>query len=302
MDTSAQPGPAPVVAAPAILATGAGAALRVLAYPVLLAAMVVTGVAAPRLGWDLGIANFLFLLGTIAYFATLERLIPYEPAWHPSRREWRSYGIYFLLTLLGGGIAQFGVSWLVNAVAAPVPALPPAAEIPLALLAGSLGSYVMHRLGHTNRWLWKLHGIHHLPDKVNVGNNGVSHVLDIVLAQGAVQLALALAGFSEPSVFLVGLFVVVQGYFTHANIDVRIGWLNRVLASPEQHRLHHSTDLAEAGNYGSDLSIWDQLFGSFTWRPGRRPAGIGVTDPGSFPPVGAIGATLLHPLRGDRRY
>ncbi|MEV6343055.1 sterol desaturase family protein [Actinoplanes sp. NPDC051851] len=299
MDITTHSNPEP---AASMRASVTRASLRVLAYPALLVAMAVVGMAGPRLGWDLGIANFAFLFGTLTYFAILERIIPYDRSWHPSRREWRWYGIYFLLTLLGGGIAQLLVSWLVAAVATAEPALPLAAEVPLALLAGSLGSYVMHRLGHTNSWLWKLHGIHHLPDKVNVGNNGVSHIFDIVLAQGVVQLSLAFAGFSEPSVFLVGLFVVVQGYFTHANIDVRIGWLNHVLASPEQHRLHHSTDLAEAGNFGSDLSIWDQLFGSFTWRPGRRPTAIGVTDPGSFPPVGEIRATLLHPLRGDRRY
>ena len=48
----------------------------------------------------------------------------------------------------------------------------------------------MHRLGHANPWLWRLHGVHHVPEKVNVANNGVNHVFDIVLAQSAVQLAL----------------------------------------------------------------------------------------------------------------
>ncbi|NEE59034.1 sterol desaturase family protein, partial [Streptomyces sp. SID8455] len=121
-------------------------------------------------------------------------------------------------------------------------------------------SYLVHRLGHTSALLWRLHGVHHVPQKVNVANNGVNHVLDIVLAQSLVQLTLALAGFSRSAVLVTGLFVVAQGYFVHANIDVRIGRLNHLLASPEQHRLHHSTDLSEAGHYGSDLSCWDHLF------------------------------------------
>jgi sterol desaturase/sphingolipid hydroxylase (fatty acid hydroxylase superfamily) len=118
-----------------------------------------------------------------------------------------------------------------------------------------------------------------------------------VLAQGVVQLALALLGFSRESVFAVGLFVVAQGYFVHANIDVRIGWLNNVFASPEQHRLHHSIDLSEAGHYGSDLSIWDRVFGSFTWYPDRKPVAVGLRDPASFPRTGAVVASLLHPWR-----
>ncbi|MFY1636501.1 sterol desaturase family protein [Solwaraspora sp. WMMB335] len=270
---------------------------RVVAYPILIGAMIVVSVVALRHGWNLGAVNFVFLIGTLTYFAILERLIPYEPNWHPNLREWRWYGIYFLLTMLGGGLAQLPIMAVVGAIAMPQGHFPLWAELPLAVLLGSLASYVMHRLGHTNAWLWRLHGVHHVPDKVNVGNNGVNHIFDIVLAQGTVQLALALAGFSEPSVFVVGLFVIVQGYFIHANIDVRIGWLNYVLTSPEQHRLHHSTNLAEAGNFGSDLSIWDQLFGSFTWRSGRRPMAIGLHNPASFPPTGDVVASLLHPWR-----
>ncbi|MDG4814823.1 sterol desaturase family protein [Micromonospora sp. WMMD956] len=285
-------------AAPRARAISAARALaRIAAYPTLVVAMVVVGVAALRYGWNLGAVNFAFLVGSLTYFAILERLIPYEPAWHPSLREWRWYGTYFLLTVLGGGLAQLPIMALVGVVAVPQGWLPLWAELPFAVLLGSLASYVMHRLGHTNAWLWRLHGVHHVPDKVNVGNNGVNHIFDIVLAQGAVQLALAFAGFSEPAVFAIGLFVIVQGYFIHANIDVRIGWLNHVFSSPEQHRLHHSTDLAEAGNFGSDLSIWDQLFGTFTWRSGRRPAAVGLHDPKSFPPTGEIVASLLHPWR-----
>ncbi|MEV5820571.1 sterol desaturase family protein [Micromonospora harpali] len=270
---------------------------RIVTYPILVVAMVVVSVAALRYGWNLGTVNFAFLIGALTYFAILERLIPYEPTWHPSLREWRWYGVYFLLTVLGGGLAQLPIMAVVGVVAAPQGWLPLWAEMPLAVLLGSLASYVMHRLGHTNAWLWRLHGVHHVPDKVNVGNNGVNHIFDIVLAQGAVQLVLAFAGFSEPAVFVIGLFVIVQGYFIHANIDVRIGWLNYVFSSPEQHRLHHSTDLTEAGNFGSDLSIWDQLFGTFTWRSGRRPAAVGLHNPKSFPPTGEIVASLLHPWR-----
>ncbi|MDT0478282.1 fatty acid hydroxylase family protein, partial [Streptomyces sp. DSM 41014] len=51
------------------------------------------------------------------------------------------------------------------------------------------------------------------------------------------------------------------------------------------------------GHYGSDLSCWDHLFGSFTWRPGREPAAVGLHDPASFPGTGEILASLLHPWR-----
>ncbi|MFF2958816.1 sterol desaturase family protein [Streptomyces sp. NPDC057963] len=275
--------------------------LRVSAYPFLLVATVSVATAALCLDWDPGRVSPLFLLGTLVYLAALERLIPYQRSWHPSPSEWRWYGIYFLLTMAASALAQYLVTAAVSVVTPEEPALHLWTEIPAALLTGSLASYLVHRLGHANRILWRLHGVHHVPQKVNVANNGVNHVLDIVLAQGVVQLALALIGFSQESVLVVGLFVAAQGYFIHANIDVRIGRLNHVLASPEQHRLHHSTDLSEAGHYGSDLSIWDHLFDSYTWRPGREPVAVGLGDPALFPPTGEIATTLLHPWRRARR-
>ncbi|MER7751971.1 sterol desaturase family protein [Kitasatospora sp. NPDC097643] len=263
----------------------------------LLLGVLSTVVATLRFRWDLDRVSGLTLIGTIGYLAVLERLIPYRVDWWPTRRELGWYAVYFALSMVGGGLAQTLVTALVGLIAPARPGLPFAVQVPLALLVGSLGDHLVHRWSHHNRWLWRLHGVHHVPAKVNVANNGVNHFLDVFLAQAVVQCALALIGFSKESVFAVGIFLIAQGYFVHANIDVSLGRLGHVLAGPEQHRLHHSTDLAEAGHYSSDLSLWDHVFGSFTWRPGRTPAAVGLADPAAFPATGELGATLLHPWR-----
>ncbi|MEV7086135.1 sterol desaturase family protein [Streptomyces sp. NPDC093085] len=270
-------------------------------HPLLLLSVGVVYAATVRYGWDTGRVTFTFTLAIICWLAVLERLIPYERSWHPSAREWRWYGVYFVITTVGGTLGQSAVVVAAGALATDDPRLPLWAEMPLALLLGSLAGYGVHRLSHTNRWLWRLHGVHHVPEKVNVANNGVNHIADVFISQAVVQFPLALVGFSERAVFGVGLFVVAQGYFVHANIDVRLGRLNHVLVGPEQHRLHHSTVLTEAGHFGSDLSVWDRVFGSFTWRPGRAPVAVGLVDPGSFPATGAFLATLVHPVHPVRR-
>jgi sterol desaturase/sphingolipid hydroxylase (fatty acid hydroxylase superfamily) len=239
----------------------------------------------------------LFLISTITYLLLLELVIPFDRDWTPTAREWRTYAAYFALSMTAGALSQLPTWALLNAVARKEPALPLWAEIPAALLVGSLASYAVHRLGHANPWLWRLHGVHHVPDKVNVATNGVNQVWDVFLAQAFVQLTLAVAGFSAQSVFAVGLFVIAQGYFVHANVDVRLGLLSYVVAGPEAHRLHHSTDVQEAGHYGADIVIWDLIFGSFTWAPGRRPQAVGLADPASFPPTAAILTTQLTPWR-----
>ncbi|MGW3071978.1 sterol desaturase family protein [Kitasatospora sp. NPDC001132] len=270
---------------------------RRLAHPLLLLGVLCTAVATLHFHWAPDRVSPLFLVAVLGYLAVLERVIPYRTDWHPSRRELGWYSVYFVLSMVGGALAQGLVAALVEMLGPAHPALPFEMEIPLALLVGSLGDYLVHRWSHRNRWLWRLHGVHHVPDKVNVANNGVNHFLDVFVAQSVVQLSLALIGFSPDSVFVVGIFVLAQGYFVHANIEVRIGPLGHVLAGPELHRLHHSTDLAEAGHYASDLSLWDHVFGSFTWRPGRVPKAVGLTDPAAFPTTGELGATLLHPWR-----
>jgi sterol desaturase/sphingolipid hydroxylase (fatty acid hydroxylase superfamily) len=247
--------------------------------------------------WNYGLVSMLFLVGTIGYLVWLERVIPFDRAWFPATWEWWTCAAYFLLTSVAGALSQVPTWALLNAVARPEPVLPIWCELPAALLVGSLASYLVHRLGHSNPWLWRLHGVHHVPQKVNVATNGVNQVWDVFLAQTFVQLSLSLAGFSAQTVFIVGIFVIAQGYFVHANVDVRLGVLSYVLAGPEAHRLHHSTDLQEAGHFGSDLVIWDMLFGSFTWAPGRRPRAVGLADPESFPPTSAILTNLFTPWR-----
>ncbi|GAA3118277.1 hypothetical protein GCM10020254_76590 [Streptomyces goshikiensis] len=172
----------------AAVRAAARAVLARTAHPVLLLAVVAVFAATVRRGWPPGPVTFAFQFATLCYLAGLERLIPYERSWRPSRREWRWYGVYYLLTTLGGSTGQTAVLLAAGAVAPERPLLPLAVEMPLALLLGSLASYAIHRLGHTNPWLWRLHGVHHVPDKVNVGNNGVNHVLDVFVSQACAQL------------------------------------------------------------------------------------------------------------------
>ncbi|WP_329417668.1 sterol desaturase family protein [Streptomyces sp. NBC_01268] len=275
--------------------------LRYAAYPALALSAVWLFASTLRHGWDRGEAVQFFLVGVILYLTVLERLIPHRTDWHPSLRELCWYAAYFLFTMAGAVLAQAVVAVVVAAAPGAGLGLALWAEVPVALAASSLAGYLAHRFAHSHRWLWKFHGIHHVPRKVNVANNGVNHVLDVGFKQGAVQLSLGLLGFSADCLFAVALFTIVQGYFVHANVDVRLGPLNHVLAGPEQHRLHHSADVAEAGHFGVDLSVWDRLFGTFTWRPGRRPASVGVQDPSAFPETGAVLAGLLHPWRRPTR-
>jgi sterol desaturase/sphingolipid hydroxylase (fatty acid hydroxylase superfamily) len=275
----------------------AATALRYTAHPALLLAAAATITVAIRTEASFPLVTFGFVLFAFGYLSALERIIPYDRAWHPTGWEWRRDGIYNAMTLIGGGFARGGIL-SIAAVVAPLHArLPLAVEIAVAIGVMSLCSYGYHRLSHRVPWLWKMHGVHHAPRKVNVANNNVNQFLDAALQLAATCVPLFVLGLSQPAVFAAIVFRLAQSYGAHANIDVDLGWLRYVVTGPEQHRLHHSPEPHELGHYAVDLPLWDLMFGSFTWKPARAPRRVGLRHPASFPTPRSILVNQLHAFR-----
>ncbi len=141
--------------------------LRTLGYPFLFFSALFTIFLAFRLQLEFGMCNVVFLVWTVAYLGLLEQLIPYEPKWNPSAREWGRDGIYFLMTMMGGAGAVAALFQIAKHVKPLELSLPFAVETVLALVLSSLGSYAFHRMSHLDPWLWQLHGIHHVEEKVS---------------------------------------------------------------------------------------------------------------------------------------
>jgi len=246
---------------------------------------------------DYGSVTFGSILLFIVIFILLERLMPYKKEWHPTVTEWKRDGLYFVFVVIAGAIGQGIVYESAFYLATPLNAMPLWTEIAVALLIATLGGYSFHRLGHSTAFFWRIHGIHHVPNKVNLANNSVVHSFDVIGSTIFSQLPLLLLGFSEESLFIVGMFTGIHGYFIHANINLRLGWLNYVIASPESHRLHHSIVYAEAGHYGSDIVLWDAVFRSFTWEDRKAPKIVGVEDSFKFPLTESVLENAVHPFR-----
>lgn len=268
---------------------------RRLGHPALLAGTLLAGVLVVGSGAPLGPSALVLLLAALAYLFAMERFIPYREAWTPTRAEWRRDLFYFGVN----GLVSTGVS--VGATLAAIRLTPGSSSLPLpaqvgiGFLSATFVGYWAHRLGHEVHALWQLHGVHHAPDKVNTWNNNVIHFADLALQSGSSLLALLALGLSPEAVFLVSTFRQVLGFLDHANADFRIGRLNYWIGSPEQHRLHHSVELEEAGCY-SGLPLWDRLFGTFTWRPDREVREVGIVEPESFPSPDSVLANAVHPV------
>ncbi len=227
-----------------------------------------------------------------------ERLLPYRQHWHPDGPDHKRDGSLFTLNVVADGLADVAIAaaaiWW---IAAPS-SWPLVVQIVVGLLAAELGSYALHRVSHGSNWLWDVHVIHHLPTALNASNSFNAHPLNALFGKLARMAPLLPMGLSADAILFILLFGLLQSVIVHANIRGRLGVLNLIVGSSELHRLHHSSRLIEAGNYGTSLPAWDLVFGSFRFGP--DPQLLGVQDPGKYPSPRALKDLLRFPLRRRR--
>jgi sterol desaturase/sphingolipid hydroxylase (fatty acid hydroxylase superfamily) len=233
---------------------------------------------------------------------------------HALRSEWRMTWATFWhrdLPFLILGASTIGAANFVAAMVVTQHAMSPGralADVPLvpgviaSILMTDLLWYWVHRFSHEargglGRFLWRVHVAHHLPRQVYVLMHAISHPINAVVVRAILTIPPYFMGFSPQVVFAVSVITGLQALVSHFNVDSRVGWLNYLLVGTELHRYHHSANPAEAKNFGAVVSIWDQLFGTFVYRPGEAPRALGIDEPQRYPADTQLLSVLLHPLR-----
>ena len=129
------------------------------------------------------------------------------------------------------------------------------------LMVGDFLSWGSHLIRHKVPRLWRFHAMHHSQEELNIFTEFRSHPLDSFFAAvlQSIPLYLLQVPFSVAVQFLV--FYKYYLMFTHANVDIDYGWLNRIFVSPKFHRVHHAAEVELYDhNYGAVLSLWDTIF------------------------------------------
>jgi len=266
-------------------------AVSVLFFPTVLGGALLAG--ARRL--EAGGEAFAVLPVAALVVLAAERLWPHLPSWQRPHAD----VLVDLAHVASVSLASFGTAWLVPPLLAPAAAAlaplgtaslwpsewPLLAQLPLALLVGEALQYWSHRLGHEWEPLWRLHATHHSAPRLYFLNAARFHPLDIVIDTTAGLVPLVLLGCPPRVIALFALFTSVFGYLQHCNVRVALGPLNYVFSMAELHRWHHAKDLREANtNYGSNLIVWDLVFGTFFWPRDREPPEeIGLPGLSAFP-------------------
>jgi sterol desaturase/sphingolipid hydroxylase (fatty acid hydroxylase superfamily) len=280
--------------------------LRIAALPLLLAMAGAAVALAAGAGWNREALLVGMLVITLAFLAGLERLIPLEPSWQIRRGEaWPDLAHLVLVNIFSGIGAVAALSLILRLHEAaglessfwrdvPIPI-----QAVVAMGVGEFLPYWYHRLSHGNRpFLWRVHAIHHITPRLNSLKASWMHPLNTFLNAFTKMLPLLALGFSEEALVAVSVFSLVIGYMSHANIDARTGFLDYLIATPHVHHFHHSVRPEEARNYGTNVMVWDLLFGTYFNAPGRvREVGVQPAPDCIYPPLDRVAHQLRFPFQ-----
>lgn len=226
----------------------------------------------------------------VLWLFLLERWLPYRTAW---QRNDGQIPADLGHTLLNKGLVQFTIVQLMGLPffqfreASFMSEQPLLVQAGVGLLAAEFGLYWAHRWSHEWPLLWRFHAVHHSVRRLWLVNTGRFHFIDSNLSVLASVPFLLLSGISMDAIILVSAITAYLGVLTHCNVETRCGMLNYVFNTPNLHRWHHSTNPAEGNrNYGQNLMLWDQLFGTFFCRADRELGEIGIAE---RMPVGFLG-------------
>lgn len=185
---------------------------------------------------------------------------------------------YFLNSLLPNAILIVPVSLLAWAVHRLMPwhlqtlfvGLPLWAHLAAVFVVVQVGVYWGHRWSHEIPFLWRFHAVHHSAEEIDWLVNTRAHPFDMVFTRLCGFVPLYVLGLAQPAgtaadlapivVILVGTF---WGFFIHANVRWRFGWLECLIATPAFHHWHHTRHEHRDMNYAAMLPWLDRVFGTY---------------------------------------
>jgi alkylglycerol monooxygenase len=148
--------------------------------------------------------------------------------------------------------------------------------------------YWSHRASHRFRFLWSAHLVHHSSTDFSMANAARLSPVE-ALYQPLVDLWAPFLGFPLALYAPVTVISLLLAQFQHTRVIGRLGWVDRWLNSPSNHRVHHGKNAPYLDkNFGGWTMVWDRLFGTYAEET-EAPV-FGVTD--RLASRGVIGTAL----------
>ena len=139
--------------------------------------------------------------------------------------------------------------------------------------------YWSHRCQHQINFLWGIHVVHHQSEEFNL-STALRQPFNGFWIGSLFYLPMLFLGFPPEVIVAVGSLNLIYQYWVHTRFINTLGWLEKVLVTPMNHRVHHAiNDPYIDRNFGGVFILWDRLFGTYQPELAAEPCVYGVRKP-----------------------
>ncbi|MBA4216780.1 MAG: sterol desaturase family protein [Proteobacteria bacterium] len=129
--------------------------------------------------------------------------------------------------------------------------------------------YWIHRWMHQVPLLWRIHSLHHMPERLGAMSTARGNPLDDLIIYSPELIVLFALGFNKEILLGLYSFIWIIPLITHSNVEFPVTRLASVFQLPTYHLIHHAYNDAKTPthNFAEILTFWDRVFGTFNAGP-----------------------------------
>jgi sterol desaturase/sphingolipid hydroxylase (fatty acid hydroxylase superfamily) len=149
-----------------------------------------------------------------------------------------------------------------------------------AFICIDFASYWSHRLNHKINFFWNQHIIHHSSEEFNMAC-ALRQSISNILGYGALfMIPAAVLGIPQEVIAILAPLHLFGQFWYHTQHIGKLGWLEYIIVTPSQHRVHHAINpIYIDKNLSAIFCVWDRMFGTFQEELYDEPPIYGVLKP-----------------------
>lgn len=150
----------------------------------------------------------------------------------------------------------------------------------VAFIVLDFAGYWNHRLSHHVNFFWNQHVIHHSSEEFNLACALRQPISNLLGYYALLLIPAALLGVPHEIIAVLAPIHLFAQFWYHTQHIGKMGWLEYVIVTPSQHRVHHAINKEYIDkNLGQIFCIWDRMFGTFQEELDGVPPQYGVLKP-----------------------
>ena len=150
----------------------------------------------------------------------------------------------------------------------------------IAFICIDFASYWSHSLNHKINFFWNQHIIHHISEEFNMAC-ALRQSISNILGYGALfMIPAAVLGIPQEVIAILAPLHLFGQFWYHTQHIRKLGWLEYIIVTPSQHRVHHAINpIYIDKNLSAIFCVWDRMFGTFQEELDEEPPVYGVLKP-----------------------